>query len=70
MTPKAKMLERPFVLPSKFRFRTSSLQLLAGILRNFMGIISIKRRWAYCWLVPVRHFNSELEPLINYAVCI
>jgi hypothetical protein len=31
------------VRPSEFRFRSSSLQQLAGIQRNFMGIINIKR---------------------------
>ncbi|XP_060596966.1 uncharacterized protein LOC132750909 [Ruditapes philippinarum] len=61
---------RPSIRPSEFRFRSSSLQLLAGIQRNFMRIINIKRRCAYRRLVPVRPFNSELWPLISYVVCI
>jgi hypothetical protein len=39
---------------SEFLFRASSLQLLAGIQRNFMGIINMKRRWA-----PVGLFQSD-----------
>jgi hypothetical protein len=34
---------RPSIRPSEFCFRSSSLQLLAGIQRNFMGIINIKK---------------------------
>ncbi|XP_060561263.1 DNA-directed RNA polymerases I and III subunit RPAC1-like [Ruditapes philippinarum] len=61
---------RPSVHPSEFRFRASSQQLLAGIQGNFMGIINIKRRCAYRCLVPVIPFNSELWPLISFALCI
>jgi hypothetical protein len=35
-----------------------------------MVTFNTKRRCAYHCLVPVRHFNSELWPLIIYAVCI
>jgi hypothetical protein len=55
---------------SKNRFRSSSLRLLAGIQQNFMGTFNTKRRCAYRWLFPVKHFNPELWPLISYAVCI
>jgi hypothetical protein len=61
---------RPPIRPSEFRFRSSSLHLLAGIQRNFMGTFNTKRICAYRRLVPVRHFNSELWPLISYAVSI
>jgi hypothetical protein len=66
---------RPSVLPSihlsvRISFRASSLQLLAEIQRNFMGIINIKRRCAYRRLVPVKLFNSKLWPLISYALCV
>jgi hypothetical protein len=47
-----------------------SLLLLAGIQLNFMGTFNSKRRCAYCRLFPVRLYNSELWPLITYAVCI
>jgi hypothetical protein len=52
------------------RFRASSLQLLTGIPRNFMGTFNTKRRCAYHCLVPLRLFNTELWPLISSAVCI
>jgi hypothetical protein len=61
---------RPSIRRSEFRFRASSLQLLTGIQRKFMGIINIKRRCAYCRLDRVRPFDLELWPLISYAVCI
>jgi hypothetical protein len=55
---------RPSIRPSEFRLRASSLQLLAGIQRNFMGTINTKKRLAYRRLVQVRPFNTELWPLI------
>jgi hypothetical protein len=40
-------------------FRASSLQLLAGIQQNFMGMINTKMRCAYCRLVQVRPCNTK-----------
>jgi hypothetical protein len=49
------------------RFRTTSLQLLARIQRNFIGTFKTKKRCAYPRFVLVRHLKSELWPLISYA---
>jgi hypothetical protein len=53
---------------SNNRFRATSLQLLAGIQRNFIGTIITKTRWAFCRLVSVRPFNKGFWLLISYGV--
>jgi hypothetical protein len=59
----------PIVRPSEFHFRTSSLQLMAGIQRNFMGIINIKRRCAYVGLFRSNTFTQSYGPwlVMQYA---
>ena len=56
-------------IQSKLCFRAISKQLLTGFQWNFVGTFNTEKRWTYHLHVRVGSFNSELCPLICYALC-